>query len=249
MARHLVSEPRAHDAIERLADMFLRFGSINAVAETLSGHLDEGQQRIYPNRIHGLLSGDPSRSVNTATLEAIESALDQAAAAGDAAAAAERRGRIAQALAAEMTVAPEARDAARRVAEELEVPYAVVAAAAEGVVLERPPQILTGVQEPDWSWQDEAVERSLAALRKGPARKVGLVIPTGGGKDVDLPAHPPALAGRIASAATASPFGSRTVLACGRGATRAAATTRELGHVPEAGREPLGRSGEVRDDQ
>lgn len=180
MARHLVSEPRVQAAIEGLAALFLRLGSINAVAEALSGQLDGS--RIYPNRVHGLLSGDPGRSVNTATLEAIESALDGTEDAGDPAAASKRLTQIAQAVAAELTHVSDVGDAARRVAEELELPFAVVSAAVDSALLQQPHQTVAVTMSPDWSWQDDAVERSLAALRKGPARKAGLVIPTGGGK-------------------------------------------------------------------
>jgi hypothetical protein len=36
--------------------------------------------------------------------------------------------------------------------------------------------------QPDWSWQHVAVDRCLASLSSAPAEKVGLVVPTGGGK-------------------------------------------------------------------
>lgn len=41
---------------------------------------------------------------------------------------------------------------------------------------------LSAVRPPDWSWQDVAARRCLDAVSDGSASKVGLVVPTGGGK-------------------------------------------------------------------
>src|SRR3954470_10297744 len=73
MARHYPSEERVQRVVEQLAERFLAFKSVNALADALSAAADGS--RIYPNRVHGLLSADSTRSINTATLEAIEEAL------------------------------------------------------------------------------------------------------------------------------------------------------------------------------
>ena len=74
MARHYPSEVRVQRILDQLVERFLEFGSVNALADALSESADG--VRVYPNRVHGLLSGDATRSINTATLEAIEGALD-----------------------------------------------------------------------------------------------------------------------------------------------------------------------------
>jgi superfamily II DNA or RNA helicase len=78
--------------------------------------------------------------------------------------------------------------AIRMVADEAQLPPAVVRRVLESSNrlveppheprrIERP-----GPTEPDWSFQDLATERCLEALRRGPDRKVGLILPTGAGK-------------------------------------------------------------------
>lgn len=75
MARHHISDPRVQAIIGRLADQFVRLGSVNALADALTSAQPVGSPRIYPNRLHGLLSEDQSRSTNTATMEAIDRGL------------------------------------------------------------------------------------------------------------------------------------------------------------------------------
>src|SRR5215472_14989045 len=74
MPRHGRTDPRVQQVSARLAFLVLRYGSVNAVAEALSATLGDGPVKIYPNRIHGLLTDDAARGVNTATLEAVEKA-------------------------------------------------------------------------------------------------------------------------------------------------------------------------------
>src|SRR5882762_8921722 len=101
------------DVIQRLAELFLALGSVNAIAEALSERSAEGEQRIYPNRIHGLLTGDPTRSINTATLDALESAIG---AIGEVAEiGGETTTPLRQAVAAEATAATNPEEAIRRV--------------------------------------------------------------------------------------------------------------------------------------
>lgn len=181
MARHYPSEPRVAKAIERLADQFLQRGSVSAVADALTAALGEasGLPRIYPNRIHGLLSGDPTRSINTATLDAIERALDllEADPAGETGERARIQQQIAGALAAQQDS-----DAAEQAAV-LDFPAAVVRMFQPAVSAAPPKKRRPGVPSaPDWSWQENALKASLRALRKGPNAKAGLVLPTGGGK-------------------------------------------------------------------
>lgn len=178
MARHYPSEERVQRVMEQLIERFLAFKSVNALADALSAAADGA--RIYPNRVHGLLSADSTRSINTATLEAIEAALDrleQPDGAGT-----DLRLQIQQALAAEAAGTSDVVEAAHRVAEQLDVPLAVVHSVADVAPAAASAGMVAVAGAPDWSWQDDAVKRSLAALKKGPNHKVGLIVPTGGGK-------------------------------------------------------------------
>jgi superfamily II DNA or RNA helicase len=184
MARHHASDPRVRSVIDRLIDLVISRGSVNAVVERLNEAREDRAQRIYPNRVHGLLTDDPSRSINTATLEVLENTL--VAVEGDTDPGPKRIssdevGRAAAAARAAGVVNED--EVVRRVASDLGLPPAVVrrltaAAPASTNAVERSGR----PAGPDWSWQDDAVKVCLDALQQRADFKAGLVVPTGGGK-------------------------------------------------------------------
>ena len=182
MTRHSLDDPRVRLVIDRLTRLVLQLGSVNAVAEALSR--ESGEVRIYPNRLHGLLADDPGRSVNTATLEFIERGL-LALESGRDETAKERidPARVRQAVAAEVGLTGDHDQGIARVADGMSLPAGVI----RNIVGDTPPParlppLSARGHDPDWSWQDEAIERAVRALKKSPRYKAGLVIPTGGGK-------------------------------------------------------------------
>lgn len=182
MARHGHDDPRVVKVVQGLAELVMSLGSVNAVAEHLSKAPGSGG-RIYPNRIHGLLTGDSARSVNSSTLTTLEHALATAPATLDLSAPAIDKTRLAAAYTALVDRRGEA--AAGDVAEAFGIPVGVVKAIVGDSSTSGPPP--TGPSRspaptPDWSWQDLAIKDSLAALNRVPAEKVGLIVPTGGGK-------------------------------------------------------------------
>lgn len=202
MPRHSITEPRVQAVIGRLAELVLRLGSVNAVAQGLSQALGHQAGRIYPNRIHGLLMGDPSRGVNTATLELLEQACAAFQAEAPSAGWAFSPDVLRSMVATQAARLPR-HEALTTVADELGIPVGVVAATApEGAkpaaAVQHGPRLV-----PDWSWQDDAVEASLKSLSQG-AVKTGLIVPTGGGKT--------RIALRIALQWLAAQESSRTVL-------------------------------------
>jgi superfamily II DNA or RNA helicase len=180
MPRHGRTDPRVQRVAAQLAPLILRFGSINAVADALSTALDTDGIRIYPNRIHGLLTDDPGRGVNTATLEALEKAVAVVEEPAGWAIDPEK----VQAAFVGASVGRDSATAAQLVADEFSIPIGVVTAIT--AVTKSQDAELSAEKwkktEPDWSWQDVAVRESLLALQKKPGIKVGLVVPTGGGK-------------------------------------------------------------------
>ena len=182
MTRHSLDDPRVRVAIDRLTRLVLQLGSVNAVAEALSK--ESSEVRIYPNRLHGLLAGDATRSVNTATLEVIERGLI-ALEAGIVETSAGRIDpvRVRQAVAAEAGLIGDRDQGIARIAEGMSLPAGVI----RHIVGDAPPPALPSAllareRGPDWSWQDDAIERAVRALKKSPQHKAGVVIPTGGGK-------------------------------------------------------------------
>jgi superfamily II DNA or RNA helicase len=179
MPRHGRTDPRVQQVGDRLAHLVLRFGSVNAVAAALSTALGDGQVRIYPNRIHGLLTDDPARGVNTATLEALELATAAVHEPPEWTIVPDR----VQAAFAAAIPSRDAATAAQLVADELGVPVGVITSVTSLPARDIPLRpVETRPAMPDWSWQDVAVQDSLLALQKKPGVKVGLVLPTGAGK-------------------------------------------------------------------
>ena len=182
MPRHYASDARVEQVLEQLSELFLGLGSVNALAEALSPDNQDSGHRVYPNRIHALLSGDPNRSINTATLETIEHALDRLEAPAADNGSSVERSRIEQAIAAARAGTPDLNAALGRVADELEVPLAVVRFVAKATPSAHASPASSTWPEPDWSWQDEAVTKVVSALGKSANYKAGLIVPTGGGK-------------------------------------------------------------------
>jgi hypothetical protein len=194
VARRRVEDPEVRPLVDSIARLVLAAGSVNRAQQLLNGKLanDRSEGHIYANRLHALLSEDPSKSLNPSTLSTIETALErlgadrvEAAVADDEDLREEARARwqgTATAVQAGTT-----QERIRHLASELNVPPAVVRLLLADVDLggERrngvAPAAASSV-DPDWSFQDTAYERCLQALSDEVGKKVGLVLPTGGGK-------------------------------------------------------------------
>ncbi len=178
--------------VRRLARLYLVLDSVNALHRRLNGMLagDRSEGWVYPNRLHALLAEDPERAVNPNTLTTVRTALDRLEAAQpELGEEADRRGEslrptVIAALERQRARGHGDAGALREVANELRLPPAVLTFVADlpvqyGVAAVPVP---AAHKSPDWSFQETAYRASLVALRRAPGRKVGLVIPTGGGK-------------------------------------------------------------------
>lgn len=197
MARRSLADPSLRPLVDAIAREFLRLGSVNAVQGSLTATLapDQSEGWIYPNRIHTLLSDDATRALNTASIQTMELAVGRLGAPGEVQPEeAERRSRTLRAWRAGLkdhVTAPQERLTA--VAKDLGFPPAAVRVAladANEVFAPEAGASQSGAQSvaeastsvPDWSFQDDAFQKCTSALRSDVNRKVGLVLPTGGGK-------------------------------------------------------------------
>jgi superfamily II DNA or RNA helicase len=194
MPRFARRHARVRELVERrLVPLFLVEGSVNALCERLNQALRAREQPgvVYPNRVHGLFNDDDGQAINEATLVVLESAAS--AAWTDPRAAEEKveeaAGKLRAALLKQAGSGQPTFEAATAAAEQFGYPPAVTSYLIERAHLgigpaerSRPslPPARRGV--PDWSFQDKACEQCLAALARGRARRVGLVLPTGAGK-------------------------------------------------------------------
>lgn len=196
MARRSVGHPDVRALVDKLVILFLLEGSVNGVQRTLNQVLAEDRTEgwLYPNRLHALMSDDPGRGVNAQTLQTVQIALDRIA---DDLNVEEARRRSAELQAKVLGAWHEASSRTTAggppgvgdIAAQLEIPPAVVRWILDeaGLLGERshqmsPRRAVAERREADWGFQDDAYQSTLQALRKDPNRKVGLVIPTGGGK-------------------------------------------------------------------
>lgn len=193
MARLSVHSERVRNLVHtQIAPLFLASGSIAGLAKRLNEALAAtgSKDMLHPNRLHTLLSDDLSRGINEASLAVIESAatLSLADEAGTQAVAARKLSDLrAEAVKLRQFVGATRSEIGRQ----LSLPPAIVnlvlseaTDTSEGTLTtERAaPAIGQNGTKPDWSYQDVAVTRCLAAFDRSPTACLGLVLPTGGGK-------------------------------------------------------------------
>jgi hypothetical protein len=74
MGRLFITDERVSRLVDQLVGLYLVHGSVNKVCEELDKVSDE---KTYPNRVHSLMSGKATVTVNSKTVEVIESALEK----------------------------------------------------------------------------------------------------------------------------------------------------------------------------
>lgn len=194
MARLSISSEQVRQLIgAKVLPLLLAFGNVGALAKRLNDALQATGQagRIHANRLHALLSDDPGRSLNEASVALIELATDAAFAADEAIAtraeeALKSLEGEAKALHTFSTLSVE------EIAERMSIPPAlaarlleslhVPAAPARSLVSQGAPTAGFAAEPPDWTYQDVAVARSLDAFNRRPNGRIGLILPTGAGK-------------------------------------------------------------------
>lgn len=193
MARLYLQDPEVRKIADDLADVVIASRSVNAACERLSNALaGTGNSAIvYPNRIHSLLSEDATRALNETSVELIRTAVTTLKEAGYSPDEAGSEEFVAKVIEAWRKTDKSAA-ALRFVSSALAIPPAVVrrvlhtrgeAPRSDGESFPENRGVLRKSRVgPDWSFQDTAVKRSVKSLLAGSNRKVGLVLPTGGGK-------------------------------------------------------------------
>ena len=149
---------------------------------------------VHPNRIHALLSDDPSRGLNEASLSSLERAVSTLFGEGGGARRVEANRVLDDLRARAAPFAASDPGGIGAIAARFDVPPAVLRISLTGErTVETPRQGATsqphapawerrGGSAPDWSHQDDAYERVIDALRRRPLGRIGLVLPTGAGK-------------------------------------------------------------------
>ena len=195
MARRRVEDPEVRPLVDNIARLVLAEGSVNRTQQLLNGELasDRSEGHVYANRLHALLSEDPSKSLNPSTLSTIETALerlgvDRAEAEVDGEKGLKEEVRVRWPGTATAAQTGTTGERIRHLASELNLPPAVIRLLLADIDLgddgggTAPAAAVASSADPDWSFQDTAYERCLQALSDGVGKKVGLVLPTGGGK-------------------------------------------------------------------
>jgi superfamily II DNA or RNA helicase len=180
MPRFANEHPRVRALVmDRLVPLYWQCGSVNSLAEVLS----QQGVAVYPNRLHALLSRDIDRGVNEATLEQLESATSRLDVVPN-------EDRIACAVADARTLWPMIASSDRPasgLAEHLGVPVGVAEDVIRRCGFAAPigtthSQTSSTAAMPDWSFQDDAERICLRDLAARPNARIGMIVPTGGGK-------------------------------------------------------------------
>lgn len=173
-----------------MTPLFWVSGNIAALTKVLN---DSASQlglagTIHANRLHTLLSDDPARGLNEATIELIEKAARAALASSPdhKAVAAQKeaglREQIESKFVGEVTV--------QQIADSFVLPPAIASRLLPSLApptpattkAHSPSGTASSHGSPDWSYQDVAVARCLDSFRRLPHGKIALILPTGGGK-------------------------------------------------------------------
>ncbi|WP_052879480.1 DEAD/DEAH box helicase [Vibrio coralliirubri] len=187
MARVSIVHPDVLNLIrEKLVPLFYHCGSVNALANTLNLAFPSSGKKIYPNQLHRLLSGDSDQYMNDATVEQISSAAYVVDMPVDDTKREELLAKVNLAVKGYL----DKQYSIEKVVKEFRLPFAIVidllSSKGESKVLSETHESLIEKGgrnvSPDWSFQDIACTRCLQDLALDPNEKVGLVIPTGGGK-------------------------------------------------------------------
>lgn len=201
MARLSVSHPEVISVIDALLPVVADAGSVNATVERLNRALAAMNVRtpVYANRVHTLLSDDPSRSLNQATIDLIRKAIDALPEGQPYSFEADPSKQLAEEALRRWRQSSRSPSAVREIADGMTVPPALVRhlleragelpkAAPLSAAVDSKDVITTEVHRdrkrvrPDWTFQDTAVHRCVNALNVSADRKVGLIVPTGAGK-------------------------------------------------------------------
>jgi superfamily II DNA or RNA helicase len=188
MARRLLSDPEMRPLIERVATLAIEAGSVNRLQKRLTDVLaaDRSEGWIYPNRLHALLNEDPTKGVNSETVEVLERALARVTpeAKGDwDKRVAEIRDETRRTW--EAAAEPAGPSRLRAVSQRLSLPPAAVRLLLGGRAPAAPSAAVAASdasREPDWRFQDDAHTACVRDLQEDANAKIGLVLPTGAGK-------------------------------------------------------------------
>jgi superfamily II DNA or RNA helicase len=198
MARLSVYSDRVRKLVDDgLVPLFLANRSTAALSKALNAAITKAGKSgvIHPNRLHGLLSDDVSRGLHEATVDLVEGAVEllrQSDGAWQ-----ERSASYLKRLKGAAEQSGGGATSHEEIARRLSIPPAV----ARRVLADSTPSTDTGTPShaapalptlvasagrafgrPDWSFQDTALSWTLDALRRQPAGKIGLILPTGAGK-------------------------------------------------------------------
>jgi superfamily II DNA or RNA helicase len=176
MARHNYDSEEVIYLRQQLTDLLLRFGSVNATVQALNEVNPD--IIIHSHRVHGILSGDRNRQVNSSTLSSLRAVIAGVKRPeGYAIDPANIRDRIkAFGSISQQTVLS--------IADEFSIPEGVIYEVSDSVS-GKTSEVIVPPQKPlspDWSWQEIAINNCISSLRKSSASRVGLIVPTGGGK-------------------------------------------------------------------
>ena len=175
MARRFKHDPDVQGLIHALSRLYTGHQTVAGLSALLSdGQPAETKNTFHANRLNGLLDGNMNRAVNEKTFIQLQ---DRVASIN-----------IAEhedsdyssmvALIIELLSAGQTKEEAFRILQSTALPP-VIAICEQASPSNGTPET---AYHPDWSWQVEAVEKTIESLSQHRGSKIGLIIPTGGGK-------------------------------------------------------------------
>ena len=178
MARRHKSEQKVIDLIRDLSRAFTGTKTAKALSDLLvQGANRANASSFHVNRLNGFLDGVPNRSINEKTFNSILSRMKQIKV--DDIEDINLQEEIRSHFNNNLSSGRPEKEALENTSTDLNVPLGVVTSLVgpTSSLVKKSSKVV-----PDWSWQQNAIDKCMSAIRQNKGKNNGLVIPTGGGK-------------------------------------------------------------------
>ena len=178
MARKNKTDKEVLKLINDLSRIFTGIRTVNGLSDLLKQDSNsESFSSFHVNRINGFLDGLPNRAINAKTFNAVLNKVDQLKISDyeDL----HFKDEVISRFRKYVSSGINEEDAFNKTSIDLSIP--------KGVVVSLNSSTLTSLKkaqkkEPDWSWQEVAINKCIDAIKNNKGKNNGLVVPTAGGK-------------------------------------------------------------------
>ena len=176
MVRKFKTDKKIQAIIKKLSYLYTGPKTMLGLSELLSNNCKISTSVFHPNRLMGLLDGNPNRAISNKTCEAIELRLK------------EIETNQFEDISFQNAIIKKYNsyktlrisNIFEKLSNEFKCPIGIIEVFCinqEASSLKKPKS-----KKPDWRWQETAIEKVVVSLKQNNGKKTALIVPTGGGK-------------------------------------------------------------------